>query len=133
MAGAAGPGGELLAQVGGQRLSRRGHGADIHRRGLAQVAVTLVQLAAGVIIAAELTGAGLTALSQAAPPGHSLPGWLIAVAWIPFTLGLAWTFNARMRDVPWMLLLVYLAWGVQELVLAHSLVNPQEGETGPPA
>ena len=29
-----------------------------------------------------------------------------------------------------MLLLVYLAWGVQELVLAHSLVVPQEGETG---
>ena len=94
------------------------------------IAVTLVQLAAGVIIAAELTGAGPTALSQPAPPGHSLPSWLIAVAWIPFTLGLAWTFNARMRDVPCMLLLVYLAWGVQELVLAHSLVNPQEGETG---
>jgi len=40
------------------------------------------------------------------------------------------TFNARMRDVLWMLLLVYLAWGVQELVLAHSLVVPAEGETG---
>ncbi len=35
-----------------------------------------------------------------------------------------------MRDVPWMLLLVHVAWGVQELVLAHSLVVPQEGETG---
>ena len=31
------------------------------------------------------------------------------VAWIPFTIGLALTFNARMQDVPWMLLLVYLA------------------------
>ena len=49
---------------------------------------------------------------------------------IPFTFGLALTFNARMRDVPWMLLLVYAAWGVQELVLAHSLVVPQQGETG---
>jgi uncharacterized membrane protein YjjP (DUF1212 family) len=97
---------------------------------LAQAAVTLVQLAAGVIIAAELTGVGLTTLSQPAPPGHSLPPWLIVVAWIPFTIGLALTFNARMRDVPWMLLLVYLAWGVQELVLAHSLVVPAEGETG---
>ena len=97
---------------------------------LAQAAVTLIQLAAGVMIAAELTGVGLRALSQPAPPGHSLPDWLIAVAWIPFTLGLALTFNARMRDVPWMLLLVYAAWGVQELVLAHSLVVPQEGETG---
>jgi uncharacterized membrane protein YjjB (DUF3815 family) len=97
---------------------------------LAQAAVTLLQLAAGVIIAAELTGVGLTALSQPAPAGHSLPDWLIAVAWIPFTIGLAWTFNARMRDVPWMLLLVYLTWGVQELVLAHSVVVPREGETG---
>lgn len=83
-----------------------------------------------MIIAAELTGVGLKALSQPVPPGHSLPDWLIAVAWIPFTIGLALAFNARMRDVPWMLLLVYLAWGVQELVLAHSLVVPQEGETG---
>jgi uncharacterized membrane protein YjjP (DUF1212 family) len=97
---------------------------------LAQAAVTLVQLAAGVMIAAELTGVGVKALSAPPPPGHSLPGWVIVVAWLPFTVGLAWTFNARMRDVPWMLLLVYLAWGVQELVLAHSLVVPQEGETG---
>ena len=97
---------------------------------LAQAAVTLFQLAAGVIIAAELTGVGLRALSAPAAPGHSLPGWLVVVAWIPFTIGLALTFNARMRDVPWMLALVYLAWGVQELVLAHSLVVPQEGETG---
>src|ERR1700722_16745157 len=97
---------------------------------LGQAAVTLVQLAAGVMIAAELTGAGLRALSQPAAPAHSLPDWLIAVAWLPFTVGLALTFNARMRDVPWMLLLVYLAWGAQELVLAHSLVVPQEGETG---
>jgi uncharacterized membrane protein YjjP (DUF1212 family) len=98
---------------------------------LAQAAVTLIQLAAGVMIAAELTGVGVKALSSPPPlAGHSLPGWLIVVAWIPFTFGLAWTFNARMPDVPWMLLLVYLAWGVQELVLAHSLVVPQEGETG---
>jgi uncharacterized membrane protein YjjP (DUF1212 family) len=97
---------------------------------LAQAAVTLAQLAAGVIIAAELTGVGLKALSEPAPPEHSLPSWLIVVSWIPFTIGLALTFNARRWDVPWMLLLVYLAWGVQELVLAHSLVVPQEGETG---
>ena len=97
---------------------------------LAQAAVTLVQLAAGVVIAAELTGVGLRALSQPASPGHSLPDWLVAVGWIPFTIGLALTFSARVRDIPWMLLLVYLAWGVQELVLAHSLVVPQEGETG---
>jgi uncharacterized membrane protein YjjP (DUF1212 family) len=97
---------------------------------LAQAAVTLLQLAAGVIIAAELTGVGLRPLSQPGAPGPSLPEWVIALAWIPFTIGLALTFNARMRDVPWMLLLVYLAWGAQELVLAHSLVVPSEGETG---
>jgi uncharacterized membrane protein YjjB (DUF3815 family) len=97
---------------------------------LAQAAVTLFQLAAGVMIAAELTGVGLKSLSQPAAPGHSLPGWLLVVAWIPFTIGLGLTFNARMRDVPWMLLLVYLAWGMQELVLAHSLVVPKEGENG---
>ena len=96
---------------------------------LAQAAVTLVQLAAGVVIAAELTGVGLRALSEP-PTGQTLPTWVIAVAWIPFTVGLALTFNARMRDVPWMLLLVYVAWGVQEVVLAHSLVVPEEGETG---
>ncbi len=97
---------------------------------LAQAGVTLLQLAAGVIIAAELTGVGLKPLSQPGAPGPSLPDWVIALAWIPFTVGLALTFNARMRDVPWMLLLVYLAWGAQELVLAHSLVVPSEGETG---
>lgn len=97
---------------------------------LAQAAVTLLQLAAGVVIAAELTGVGLRPLSQPATPGPSLPTWVIAVAWIPFTVGLALTFNARIRDVPWMLLLVYLAWGAQEVVLAHSLVVPSEGETG---
>jgi hypothetical protein len=51
----------------------------------------------------------LAAANPAAPPGRSLPEWLIVVAWIPFTIGLALTFNARMQDVPWMLLLVYLA------------------------
>ncbi len=97
---------------------------------LAQAGVTLLQLAAGVIIAAELTGVGLKPLSQPGSPGPSLPGWIIGLAWIPFTVGLALTFNARMQDVPWMLALVYLAWGAQELVLARSLVVPSEGETG---
>ena len=40
---------------------------------LVQAGVTLVQLAAGVIIAAELTRVGLTALSQPAPPGQLAP------------------------------------------------------------
>jgi uncharacterized membrane protein YjjB (DUF3815 family) len=40
--------------------------------------------------------------------------WIItAVAWIPFTIGMAMTFCARLRDVGWLMLGVYLAWGVQ--------------------
>ena len=45
----------------------------------------------------------------------NLPYWLILLSWIPFTLGLAWTFNADLRDWPWMLLLVYVAWIVLQL------------------
>ncbi|HEV2636421.1 MAG TPA: hypothetical protein VGX23_14820 [Actinocrinis sp.] len=42
-----------------------------------------------------------------------LPFWLVALSWIPFTLGLVLTFSARMRDLPWILGLTYLAWFVQ--------------------
>jgi uncharacterized membrane protein YjjB (DUF3815 family) len=80
---------------------------------LAQAAFTLVELAAGVVIAAEITGAGTRSLFEARVPS-ALPGWVLVVSWIPFTIGLAWTFSARMRDVPWILGLVYIAWGVQQ-------------------
>jgi len=79
---------------------------------LAQAAFTLVEIAAGVLIAAEITGAGVTSLFESTVP-PVLPYWLIVVSWIPFVLGLALTFNARMRDVPWILGLTYVAWGVQ--------------------
>jgi uncharacterized membrane protein YjjP (DUF1212 family) len=79
---------------------------------LAQAAFTLVEIAAGVLIAAEITGAGTTSLFESTVPAV-LPYWLIVVSWIPFVLGLALTFSARMGDVPWILALTYVAWGVQ--------------------
>jgi uncharacterized membrane protein YjjP (DUF1212 family) len=79
---------------------------------LAQAAFTLVELAVGVVIAAEVSGVGADALFDSAV-APVLPFWLVAVSWVPFTLGLVLTFSARMRDLPWILGLTYLAWFVQ--------------------
>jgi uncharacterized membrane protein YjjP (DUF1212 family) len=79
---------------------------------LAQAAFTLVEIAAGVLIAAEVSGVGTGGLFEAAVP-PVLPVAVIVASWVPFVLGLALAFSARMRDVPWMLALTYLAWGVQ--------------------
>src|ERR1700722_19706186 len=79
---------------------------------LAQAAFTLVELALGVVIAAEISGVGTGGLFEATVP-PALPVALIVVSWVPFVFGLALTFSARMRDVPWMLALTYLAWGAQ--------------------
>jgi len=79
---------------------------------LAQAAFTLVEIAAGVLIAAEVSGVGSGGLFEAAVP-PVLPVAVIVASWLPFVLGLALAFSARMRDVPWMLALTYLAWGVQ--------------------
>jgi uncharacterized membrane protein YjjP (DUF1212 family) len=79
---------------------------------LAQAAFTLIELALGVVVAAEFSGVSPDRLfdSKVAP---ALPFWLVAVSWVPFTMGLALTFTARMRDLPWIMVLTYLAWGVQ--------------------
>jgi uncharacterized membrane protein YjjP (DUF1212 family) len=79
---------------------------------LAQAAFTLVELAVGVVIAAEVSGVSPDALFDSAV-APVLPFWLVAVSWVPFTLGLVLTFSARMRDLPWILGLTYLAWFVQ--------------------
>jgi uncharacterized membrane protein YjjB (DUF3815 family) len=79
---------------------------------LAQAAFTLVELALGVVVAAEVSGVSPDRLfSSTVPP--VLPFWLVALSWAPFTLGLVLTFTARMRDLPWIMTLTYLAWGVQ--------------------
>jgi uncharacterized membrane protein YjjP (DUF1212 family) len=79
---------------------------------LAQAAFTLVELAVGVVIAAEISGVSADKLfdTTVAPV---LPFWLVALSWVPFTLGLVLTFSARIRDFGWILVLTYLAWGVQ--------------------
>ncbi|NUT44942.1 MAG: threonine/serine exporter family protein [Thermoactinospora sp.] len=59
----------------------------------------LVQIIIGVELAAQATGAGRQALFEASQPG-TLPFWFIVLAWIPFTVGLALTFNASLRNVP---------------------------------
>jgi uncharacterized membrane protein YjjP (DUF1212 family) len=79
---------------------------------LAQAAFTLLELVAGVLIAAEVTGAGTASIFEATVP-PVLPYWLIVISWAPFVLGLGLTFSARLRDLPWILALTYLAWGVQ--------------------
>ncbi|NUR48942.1 MAG: threonine/serine exporter family protein, partial [Hamadaea sp.] len=84
---------------------------------LAQAVFTLVELAVGLIIAAEVTQAGAGSLSERTVP-DGLPFWVVAASWIPFTLGLVLTFTARPRDFGWMLLLVYLAWGTQLVATA---------------
>ena len=79
---------------------------------LAQAAFTLVEIAAGVLIAAEISGVGTGGLFETSVPS-ALPVALIVASWVPFAFGLALAFSARMRDVPWMLALTYLGWGTQ--------------------
>lgn len=66
---------------------------------LAQAAFTLFEIAAGVLIAAELSDVGPTGLFESTVP-PALPDWFIAVSWIVFTLGLVLAFSARIRDYP---------------------------------
>jgi uncharacterized membrane protein YjjP (DUF1212 family) len=79
---------------------------------LAQAAFTLVELALGVVVAAEVSGVSPDRLFSASVP-PVLPFWLVALSWAPFTVGLVLTFSARMRDLPAIMALTYLAWGVQ--------------------
>jgi uncharacterized membrane protein YjjP (DUF1212 family) len=79
---------------------------------LAQALFTLVEIAVGIIIAAEITGVGTARLFESQVP-PVLPYWLILLSWAPFAVGLTLTFSARMRDLPWILALTYLGWGVQ--------------------
>ena len=79
---------------------------------LVQAGFVLVQLGVGVVLAAEVSRVGTSALFEA-DVNSALPAWLLVVAWLPFTLGLVLTFNARIGDLGWMMLLVYAAWLVQ--------------------
>jgi uncharacterized membrane protein YjjP (DUF1212 family) len=79
---------------------------------LAQAIFTLIEMAIGVVAAAGVSGVATTQLFESSVPAV-LPFWLIAISWIPFTLGLVITFSARLRDLPWILVLTYLAWFTQ--------------------
>lgn len=81
---------------------------------LVQSFLVLFELAAGVIIGAAISGAGTSSLITSTTVDN-MPWILTALAWIPFTIGMALTFCARPRDVRWLLLGVYLAWGTQLL------------------
>ena len=65
----------------------------------------LLQLVIGVVLAAQLTGRGLPALTESAPRS-SLPFWVVTLGWIPFSVGLTLTFNAPMSALPWITALV---------------------------
>ncbi len=79
---------------------------------LVQSTFILMQLAGGVLLGAALSGAGLASLLDSSTV-NDMPWVITAIAWIPFTIGMALTFCARLRDVGWLMLGVYVAWGVQ--------------------
>jgi len=81
---------------------------------LLQSFLVLFELAAGVAIGAAISGVGTSSLISSSTVDN-MPWILTVLAWIPFTVGMALTFCARPRDVRWLLLGVYLAWGTQLL------------------
>lgn len=81
---------------------------------LVQSFFILFQLAGGVLVGAFLTGVGTNALVSSTTVTN-IPFFVVALAWIPFTIGLALTFCARRQDLGWLLGGVYVAWGVQLL------------------
>ncbi len=81
---------------------------------LVQSFFILFQLAGGVLVGAFLTGVGTDSLVSSTTITN-IPFFVVALAWIPFTVGLALTFCARMKDLGWLLGGVYVAWGVQLL------------------
>jgi uncharacterized membrane protein YjjP (DUF1212 family) len=91
---------------------------------LAQAVFVLVELTAGVVVAAEISRVGTASLFER-HVATALPGWLLVLAWIPFSVGLALTFSARRPDIPWIAGLVYVAWGIQ--LGATKIVGPVAG------
>jgi hypothetical protein len=77
---------------------------------LGQAVFVLVELTAGVVVAAEISRVGTASLRER-HVATALPGWLLVLAWIPFSIGLALTFSARRPDIPWIAGLVYVAGG----------------------
>jgi len=95
------PGDYLSAAVGELAVGRISAGSAR----LVWAVFLLAQLIVGVELAAQVTGKGRTSLYAGSAPG-TLPFWVIVLAWIPFSLGLAWAFNASVRNVPLIAVLV---------------------------
>jgi uncharacterized membrane protein YjjP (DUF1212 family) len=91
---------------------------------LVQSFFVLFELAAGVVIGAAVSGAGTSSLISSTTV-NNMPWIVTALAWVPFTVGMALTFCARVRDVRWLLLGVYVAWGTQ--LLATWFFGPTAG------
>jgi hypothetical protein len=53
---------------------------DLLQHQVPQAAFTLVEIAAGIVIAAEITGAGTASLFESTEP-RGLPYWLIVIFW----------------------------------------------------
>ena len=81
---------------------------------LAQSFFVLFQLAGGVLVGAALTGVSTHALVSSTTV-NNIPWGISVAAWIPFTLGMVLIFCARAKDTLWLLLGVYVAFGVQLL------------------
>jgi uncharacterized membrane protein YjjP (DUF1212 family) len=116
------PGDYLSAAVGELALGRITAGAAR----LVWALFILIQLGLGIVLAAEIANQGGKVLTEV-PVGRELPFWVIAAAWVPFTVGLAWTFNAPARALPWMIPLVVGTFLVQQGVAAAAGHNELAG------
>jgi uncharacterized membrane protein YjjP (DUF1212 family) len=81
----------------------------------------LAQMVVGIVAAAEVSGAGVAALTEQEVPAQ-LPFLVVLLAWIPFTAGLALVFRARASDLGWVLV------GVLGTFLAQQAVTRLVGD-----
>jgi uncharacterized membrane protein YjjP (DUF1212 family) len=85
--------------------------------GVTRLGYALVQLFAlsiGVVVGGIVTRTQPDALFQTSvAPDFS--GWVVAVGWLVFAIGMVWSFSLRWRDFGWMVLLIYLGFAVVEV------------------
>lgn len=71
----------------------------------------LLLLAFGIVAAAGLMGVSVTVLQQT--PGADLGVWAMVVSVLAYTVGLVFQYSSPLRYVPWMLLILVVAYGGQ--------------------
>lgn len=71
----------------------------------------LLLLAFGVVAAAGLTGVPVSVLQET--PGANLGAWVMVVGVIAYIVGLVLQYSSPLRYLPWMLLIVVVAYGGQ--------------------